>query len=110
MVFPGCSRPLSQEERLADLNYLIDVLSQAHPYVSLKSRVEGYDWLDHRNEYEFLVTEAKTDREFAAAMDRIVRVLNNAHTAIHDGSVIQARAEMRGDVLSGTPSTEMPTV
>ena len=88
-VLPGCSEPLSKEQRLADLDYLVTVLSENHPYVSLKSRVEGYDWSGHRDEFESMVAGAGTDQEFAAAMDEIVRLVNNMHTSIRGRSTLE---------------------
>lgn len=66
-VLPGCSKPLTREQRLADLNYLLEVLSENHPYVSLKSRIEGYDWIAHRPEFVSLVADTRTDRDFAVS-------------------------------------------
>ena len=81
-VLPGCSEPLSEEQRLEDLDYLIDIFSENHPFISLKSRVEGYDWLDHRDEFGALVASAKTDQEFAIAMNRVTGLMNNMHTRL----------------------------
>lgn len=92
----SCSRrPLGREERLADLDYLLDSLLEAHTFVSLKRRVEGYDWLSHRAEFESLVAEANTDQEFAAAINRILLLLNNCHTRVSDGSVLLAWAQLK---------------
>ena len=83
-ILPGCAGPLPEQQRLADLDYLMEIFSKNHPFVSLKSRVEGYDWLDHRDEFESLVASAKTDQEFATAMNRVVRLLNNMHIWLCD--------------------------
>ncbi len=81
-VLSGCSEPLSEEQRLTDLDYLIDIFTKSHPFLSLKSRVEGFDWLDHRDEFRASVASAKTEREFAMAMSRVVGLVNNMHTRV----------------------------
>ena len=88
-ILPGCAEPLSEEQRLADLDYLIDIFSENHPFVSLKSRVEGYDWRAHRDEFRAWVRDCHSDREYAAAMDRIVRLVNNMHTTLRGRSTLE---------------------
>ena len=55
----GCAKPLTEEQRLADLDYLIEMFSKNHPFVALKSRAEGYDWPAHREEFESCVASSK---------------------------------------------------
>ena len=81
-VLSGCAEPLSEEQRLEDLDYLMRIFSENHPFIALKSRVEGYDWLGHRDEFRALVASAETDQEFAIAMNSVVRLVNNMHTRL----------------------------
>lgn len=96
-VLPGCAGPLSEEQRLADLDYLIEVFSESHPYVSLKKRAEGYDWSAHRDEFESIVAGCKTDGEFALAINRVVGLVNNMHTRLVGGSELSVwfRSDVR---------------
>lgn len=73
---------LTQAERLEDLDYLYNMMKENHPYIALKARTEGYDWLAHKAEFEQEIKAAKNDGEFVAALDGIVNSIGNEHTNI----------------------------
>ena len=79
----GCSgRQLTPEQKLEDFRYLFNVLRENHPYLALKARVEGYDWLAHEREFEDAICRTKTDAEFAKEIGRTLLLINNGHTTI----------------------------
>jgi len=82
---PGCSpnwKNLTVEQRLEDSSYLFGVLKDNHPYLALKSRAEGYDWLVHQDEFEAMARASEDDRSFAQAISRMLAQVNNGHTNV----------------------------
>ena len=71
---------MTTEQKLEDFRYLFEIFRENHPYLSLKKRVEGYDWLAMKDEFERTIRETEDDEEFATAMNRILLLVNNAHT------------------------------
>lgn len=43
---------LSAEEWLEDFEYLYEFVKDNYPYLSVKERTHGYNWLDLRDEFE----------------------------------------------------------
>lgn len=78
----SCSRNLTKEQKLSDFRHLFAILRDNHPYLSLKARTEGYDWLAHEKEFEESVRSSKNDKEFAAALQRMLLMTNSGHTSI----------------------------
>ena len=73
---------LTPDQKAADFEHLFQVIRDNHPFICLKARVEGYDWLAHYREFRSLVKETRDDREFARAIRRILLLINNGHTGI----------------------------
>jgi hypothetical protein len=85
LLTTGCSgRQLSTEQKVADFEYLFEVLRDNHPYLALKARTEGYDWVSHHDEYEAMVRGTKNDAEFARAIKTVLTLINNGHTGVAD--------------------------
>lgn len=82
ILLTSCTKGLSTEEKLEDFSYLFETLWENHPYIELKSRVEGYNWLEHEKEFEDAVRASKNDREFAKVIQRMLLMLNNGHTSV----------------------------
>ena len=82
ILLTSCARDLSTEQKLEDFRYLFEIIRDNHPYIELKARVEGYDWLEHEKEFEDAVRASRNDREFAQAIERMLLVLNNGHTSV----------------------------
>lgn len=76
---------LTEQQALDDFRYLFDRFKDYHPYLALKKRTEGYDWLAHKADFESLVKSAKSNEDFAKAIARVVFSVNNGHTAIISG-------------------------
>lgn len=82
-LLAGCSdkepwKNLSQEQKIEDFEYLFDILEYNHPYLALKVRTDGYDWLAHRDEFEQAVRDAADDKAFAQAIARMLRQITMA--------------------------------
>ncbi len=91
----GTTAELTADQKVEDFRYLFSMFQENHPYLALKARAEGFDWLAHEDEFEEEVRETADNREFAAVIDRIVALVNNAHTRVASGATIEAwrRAE-----------------
>jgi C-terminal processing protease CtpA/Prc len=98
-VMTACKSGLTTEEKLADFRYLFDMLRDNYPYLELKVRSEGYDWLAHESEFEEWVRQSRNDKEFAQAIQRMLSMLNNGHTGIMPPQIYEmfanATAEMK---------------
>jgi hypothetical protein len=81
---------LTKEQALEDFRYLFEKLRNYHPYIELKRRVEGYDWLAREHEFEQMVLDAETNEDFAKAIAHMVFALNNGHTNIASGSMVES--------------------
>ncbi|MGE5580847.1 MAG: S41 family peptidase [Bacillota bacterium] len=94
MLQPGFT--LTKRQAVEDCRFFIDAMRDRYPYLELKKRTEGYDWLAHEAEFLKLVEEAKSHEEFAKAMSRIALSLNNGHTGIISGAMLQVYEESDG--------------
>jgi C-terminal processing protease CtpA/Prc len=92
---PACQAPatpdsqgdgLSVGQKIDDFRFLFTKIADYYPYLELKKRVEGFNWLAHRAEFEKMVRDSKDDEGFAKAIGQIVDFLNNCHTHIMSGS------------------------
>ncbi len=82
VLLSACARGLTPDQKLEDFGYLFSILRDNHPYLALKARVEGYDWLDHEDEFEEDVRASRSDKEFALAIQRMLLMINNGHTTV----------------------------
>lgn len=87
---------LTKGQAVEDCRFFVDTMRDCYPYLELKKRTEGYDWLAHETEFVKLVEGAKTHEEFAKAMSRIALSLNNGHTGIISGAMLQVYEESDG--------------
>ncbi len=72
-----------------------------HPFLALKARTEGYDWVSHHDEFEAMVRGTKNDTEFARAVQTILTLINNGHTGVADRFVATLASRPQGidDIL-----------
>jgi len=78
---------------MEDFEYLFGIVEENHPYLVLKARTEGYNWLSHRQEFEQAVKAAADDRAFAQAIAWMLRQINNGHTNIVRIDAAQSMAQ-----------------
>jgi hypothetical protein len=96
----SCRPGLTTEEKLADFRYLFEIFRDNYPYLELKARSEGYDWLPHESEFEEWIRESRNDVEFAQAIQRILMMLNQRHTTVMAPQIYE--------MVSATPSEMKP--
>ncbi|MGL5754615.1 MAG: S41 family peptidase [Paraclostridium sp.] len=78
------SNQLSTREKIADFQYLYNVIKDGYPYLDVNERRNNIDWLANKNEYITKIKNTKTDEEFIEELSYIVSDLNNRHTQIID--------------------------
>jgi len=85
-MFSGCSnRPLTAEEKMEDFRYMFNTIRDNYPFLWVKARTDGFDWVAHEEEFEEWAREAEDDRAFAKAINRMLLLLDNGHTRICTG-------------------------
>jgi C-terminal processing protease CtpA/Prc len=74
------SQTLTQEEKVADFNYLYVELEKSYPYFEVNKRMNNIDWLSKKEQYTQKIIESETDKAFFIAITSILNELNNDHT------------------------------
>ena len=75
---------LSVEEWMEDFHALYSYVLYNNPYLTLKNRTHGYNWLDLRESYEDRINGASDNAEFFSIIWDSVEALQNRHTNIVD--------------------------
>ncbi len=73
---------LTVEEKVADFEYLYNILKDNYPYFEVNKRLTGFDWLSHKDEFLEKIKATKDNVEFYRAVSEILSYLNNDHTGI----------------------------
>lgn len=71
---------MGTEERLEDFNYLFNIIKENYPFLSIKERRLGYNWLDLKSEFEDRISNAVDNQEFLTILFDILQALQNLHT------------------------------
>lgn len=87
------SKQLTTEQKVQDFQYFFAGIRDSYPYLALKARTDGYDWLGHEQEFLDLVRDTTSNEEFARAISRMLMLLNNGHTGISPGGQNRAYAQ-----------------
>jgi hypothetical protein len=92
-VDPG---DMGVEEWLEDFEHLYDFVEGNYPYLRLKERTHGYNWLDLRGDFEERIRAAPDNEGFLRVIVEAVEALQNRHTRVLDpDSVIEYHARFR---------------
>ncbi len=78
----GFDPELTRNEWEEDFEALYYLVKYNYPYLWLKERTHGYNWLDLKDEYMERLNEIETNEEFLSLMREAVNTLQNAHTAV----------------------------
>lgn len=76
------AKELSAEKRMEDFNSLFKTLKQNYPFFKIQERQTGYNWLEHKSEFESMISSAQSPGEFFLAVEKIVEKLNNGHSEL----------------------------
>ena len=76
-------KQLSQEEKIADFNYLHQELKESYPYFGINKRAFKTDWLSNKQIYLEAIQKTKNDEDFFDTINSILHDLNNGHTDMY---------------------------
>ncbi len=96
----GTTRPLTMAQKIEDFEYLFQQFRANHPYLALKARVEGFDWIGMKDEFEEMVKRGQNNEDFAKAIDWMVALVNNAHTRVAGGQTVAAWRKVERSISS----------
>ena len=74
---------LTKNEWKEDFEALYYIIEYNYPYLWVKERTHGYNWLDLREEYMGRLEKIETNEEFLDLMREAVQTLQNGHTRIY---------------------------
>ncbi|MFA6941534.1 MAG: S41 family peptidase [Clostridiaceae bacterium] len=84
----GCNTKktaLTKEEKIADFNYMYEILKDNYPYFEVNKRLNGgLDWLSNKENYIDAIQSTQNDEEFYKKLQEILSDLNNGHTDMLD--------------------------
>ena len=78
----GALHELTIEEKLEDFNYIYKVLKENHPYFEVEKRKTGYDWLEHKGDFENWIKATNNNKDYYRTIERILYLVQNGHTNI----------------------------
>ena len=85
---------LDVDKWLEDFESFYDFIEGNYPYIWLKERTHGYNWLDLKCYYENRIRNITSNEEFLRIMFDMVQALQNRHTQIeYPGNMAQYHAE-----------------
>lgn len=76
------SKQLTQNEKLADFEYMYKILKENYPYFDVNKRLNGVDWLANKNDYISKIKATTDDYSFFNTMNAILSDLHNGHTCM----------------------------
>ncbi len=73
---------VTPQQKLEDFQWLYQTVAENYPYLAVKERITGDNWLKQKDEFMQLVQESKTDYAFYQSLQYIVSRLENSHANI----------------------------
>lgn len=83
-INPVDPRDMGVDERLEDFRYLYDLVKANYPYLQLKERTHGYNWLDLKEVFEERIRNASDNEGFLNVIMEAVEALQNRHSRVLD--------------------------
>ena len=83
---------LTVNEWLEDFQYLYDFVEGNYPFLAVKNRTHGYNWLDLKNMFEERIRNAQNNEEFLHIIMAACQALQNRHTYVLNPTVVETRA------------------
>jgi hypothetical protein len=92
-INPINTEDLTVNEWLDDFEHLYEFVKNNYPYLSVKERTHGYNWLELKDEFENRIMDAQDNKEFLSILMEIMQALQNRHTEVsHPSRVIENQA------------------
>ncbi len=73
-----------------DFDYLYDFVKDNYPYLWVKDRTHGLQWLNLRSEFDQMIADATDNEDFLCAIMQSVTALQNRHTAVLDPARVKS--------------------
>ena len=80
---------LTPKQKIEDFNYLYNYIKDNYPYIEASKRKTGYDWLANKDYFEKMILQSSSDSDFYDSMQKILFLLQNAHTHIIEPSTYE---------------------
>ena len=81
-INPIHPKDMTVKEWIDDFNSLYGMMEVNNPYLWVKERMNGYNWLDLKDHYRIRISNASTENKILEIFDHIVQALQNRHTII----------------------------
>jgi hypothetical protein len=81
-------RDMGLDERLEDFEYLYNLVQENYPYLSLKERTHGYNWLGLKEVFEERIRNSSDNEDFLHVIMEAVEALQNRHTHVLDPETV----------------------
>jgi len=75
-------KDMTKEKWLEDFNSFYEIMKENYPYLYVKERILGYNWLDLKNNYIKRLEKAKEVKEYLEIFFDAVTALQDSHTSI----------------------------
>ena len=85
---------LGVEEWLEDFQALYDFVEGNYPFLDVKNRTHGYNWLDLKSSYEERIANVQNNQEFLEIIMAALNALQNRHTWVIHPTEVEAMARM----------------
>ena len=87
-------RTMNVEDWLEDFDSFYNFIENNYPYIWLKERTHGYNWLDLKSIYEDRIRSANSNEDFLRIFLDAVQALQNRHTQIeYPGNIAQYHSD-----------------
>lgn len=85
--------PLSNQEKMEDWHYFLDLVQRNYPYFGVQKRVSDTEWSERVKEIETILLKSNDDLSFYKAIALAATSLQNGHTHIISPSSFTSYAE-----------------
>ena len=97
VINPISPADMGVEEWLEDFQALYDFVEGNYPFLDVKNRTHGYNWLDLKAGYEERIANAQNNQEFLEIIMAALNALQNRHTWVMYPSEVAAMAQLDTD-------------
>jgi hypothetical protein len=97
VVHPVEPSELGVSEWLEDFEYFYNYIERNYPFLSVKERTHGYNWLDLKSMFENRISNAQDNAEFLEIISSACFALQNRHTWIVAPSQVVSSASTYAD-------------
>ncbi|UJG43142.1 MAG: hypothetical protein K9W46_12300 [Candidatus Heimdallarchaeum endolithica] len=70
------------KERIEDFKFFYNVIKENYPYLTLKQRTHGFNWLNLKEYFIDKIEQTDSNEEFLEVLSEAITALQNLHCAI----------------------------